>query len=77
MAHAVAFTSPDAPESERWIGFLYSGTTRLPVAFPAPTKAIAVRSAEAFWTAEIAKEAAKRENAARMSVRRRKETANV
>jgi hypothetical protein len=73
MAHAIAFTSADAPESERWVGFLYEGKTRLPVIFPAPTKAVALRSAEAFWTAEKAKEAAKRELAARMSVRRKGE----
>jgi len=62
----VTFTSPDAPERERWIAYFYrqlfskgaqTGEERLPMSFAAPTKALAHAGAEAWWAAEQSKRA--------------------
>ena len=84
---AIAFYSAEAPEKERYVAFLYqptrpsakqiaNGITSTPdkrrsMVFPSASKAGAMRSAEAWIAEERAKEARKREAAAKRDEARR------
>jgi len=66
----ITYCSDDAPKSERWISF-FRTTKTLPMRFTGHTKEAVVIAADAWWKAEAAKEAVKKERIARMSESRR------
>lgn len=64
------YRSDDAPADERWISqFRTRGP--LPLIFRGATKEYVIAAARAWWTAEVAKEAKRKEQAAAMAERRR------
>jgi len=66
----ITYCSDEAPKNERWISF-FRTTKTLPMIFHGQTKEAVVIAADAWWRAEVAKEAAKKERIARMSESRR------
>lgn len=74
----------NAPSSAQAVAYIHLGQTKkgadlgwLPVVFRAPTRDEARSRAQSHWDAELAKAAAKVENRAAMSERRRKPQAEA
>lgn len=75
----IAYTSPDAPERERWLAYIFlpakGGEVRLPTWFSGTTKAHAQAKALAWWTADQADRAAKAEKKAERDAARKRPAA--
>jgi hypothetical protein len=65
MPQIVTYRSDDAPDAERWLS-CFRTTKPLPMVFRGRTKEIVIATANSWWAGEIAREAARRERAAKM-----------